>query len=54
MAATQIEATALGGKVKVIYDGQGQPVKVEISDDALKEGEAAICAAVTDVSLGPS
>ncbi|KAJ1451257.1 hypothetical protein M885DRAFT_530153 [Pelagophyceae sp. CCMP2097] len=48
MAATVVEGSAMGGKVKVTYDGQGQPVKVDISDDALKEGEAAVGAAVTD------
>mmetsp|Transcript_13512 Transcript_13512/g.45069 ORF Transcript_13512/g.45069 Transcript_13512/m.45069 type:complete len:158 (+) Transcript_13512:67-540(+) len=50
MAATVVEGSAMGGKVKVTYDGQGQPVKVDISDDALKEGEAAVGAAVTDAA----
>ncbi|KAJ8613340.1 hypothetical protein CTAYLR_002228 [Chrysophaeum taylorii] len=50
MAAIVVEGTALGGKVKVSYDGQGQPIKVEISDDAIKEGETAISAAVVDAA----
>jgi len=41
---------ALGGKVKVSYDGQGQPTRVEIADDALKQGEAAIASAVVEAA----
>lgn len=50
MAAIVVEHTALGGKVKVQYDGQGQPIRVEISDEALKEGEEAIGAAVVEAA----
>jgi len=38
MAAIAVDSSALGGKVKVFYDGQGQPTKVEIADDALAKG----------------
>ena len=50
MKAVVVEGTGLGGKVKVTYDGQGQPVSVEVQPDALKEGEEAVSAAVTDAA----
>lgn len=50
MQETQVTADALGGKVTVSYDGQGQPTGVTISDAALAEGEAAVSAAVAEAA----
>ena len=50
MAAIVVDVSALGGKVKVTYDGQGQPTKIDISNDALSQGEAAISAAVIEAA----
>ena len=35
---TQVEGSALGGKVNMVYDGQGQPSSVEATETALGEG----------------
>lgn len=50
MAETVVEGTAMGGKVKVTYDGQGQPTSVDIDDAALAEGEAAVSGAVAEAA----
>ena len=48
MSSLVVEGTALGGKVTVTYDGQGQPTGVKIDEDALSEGESAVSAAVVE------
>ena len=50
MKSVVVEGSGLGGKVKVTYDGQGQPIGVEISPEAVSEGEAAVSAAVTEAA----
>ena len=50
MKSVIVEGSGLGGKVKVTYDGQGQPIGVEISPEAVSEGEAAVSAAVTEAA----
>lgn len=47
MSSARVEATAAGGKVKVVYDGQIQPLSVEIDPAMLSEGGAAIGDALT-------
>eukprot|EP00629_Pelagomonadales_sp_RCC1024_P016325 CAMPEP_0119267712 /NCGR_PEP_ID=MMETSP1329-20130426/5752_1 /TAXON_ID=114041 /ORGANISM="Genus nov. species nov., Strain RCC1024" /LENGTH=156 /DNA_ID=CAMNT_0007267649 /DNA_START=180 /DNA_END=650 /DNA_ORIENTATION=+ len=50
MAATVCEQSALGGKVVVKYDGQGQPTAVEIDPSALASGEEAVSGAVAEAA----
>ena len=37
MQETRVEGSSLGGKVKVVYDGQGQPSSVEVTDAAIQD-----------------
>uniref|UniRef100_A0A7S3JN67 Nucleoid-associated protein n=1 Tax=Aureoumbra lagunensis TaxID=44058 RepID=A0A7S3JN67_9STRA len=50
MASIVVDGTALGGKIKVSYDGQGQPLSIEVSDDALSQGEAAVSKGVIEAA----
>ena len=50
MQETKVEASALGGKVRALYDGQGQPTGIEIDEAALAEGEAKVSAAVAEAA----
>ena len=50
MQETRVEGSALGGKVKVVYDGQGQPSSVEVTDAALGEGADKVAQGVVDAA----
>jgi hypothetical protein len=50
MQETQVEGSALGGKIKVVYDGQGQPSKVEVTEAALGEGADQVAQGVVDAA----
>ena len=50
MQETQVTADALGGKVTVSYDGQGQPTSVEVTEAALSEGPEKVSQAVVDAA----
>ena len=48
MQETQVEGSALGGKVNMVYDGQGQPLSVEVTEAALGEGADKVAQGVVD------
>ena len=50
MQETRVEGSSLGGKVKVVYDGQGQPSSVEVTDAALGEGADKVAQGVVDAA----
>ena len=50
MQETRVEGSSLGGKVKVVYDGQGQPSSVEVTDGALAEGADKVAQGVVDAA----
>ena len=51
MQETRVEGSSLGGKVKVVYDGQGQPSSVEVTDAALGEGADKVAQGVVDAAV---
>ncbi|KAK4530441.1 hypothetical protein CCYA_CCYA04G1298 [Cyanidiococcus yangmingshanensis] len=45
---TEIEATSSDGRVRAVVSGQQIPIRVEVSDDLLAEGNPAVSDAVTE------